>query len=249
MKKFYRILLIIGVAVGVFCSICVFTAGQTQWTAMRLKKMAIESNIYKIVKSPEPSSVRGMGLDEARRICGLLPGEVRSDFIAASFHYTVISYEGEPLPVRAVMGTGANFAEVAGLQIIEGRYLLPGDIDNCEKVCVLKSNIYELISARQAGHIEINGEPYKIIGIVSGDTGETVYRSTYEVIVPVTAFYSHIEKTVEQSGLISQIILDRKDYSKDKLLDIMQENAKAEGLDISDYKLMPYYDDVWDDNL
>jgi len=238
MKIFYKRLLSIGIAMGVFCALVVFTAGQTQWTAMELRKKALESNIYKIIYSPKPSTVTYMGLNYARQIQSLLPDEVISD-LKASGHNAAISFESEPLPNDEIMGTDCNLAVLMGLQIITGRYLSSDDINGYKKVCVLKSNVYDMVKTRNATHIDINGDAYEIVGVVSGNEGNGGFRDTGDVFVPVTTLYKYIERTGERAGLIKQIVLNKDNFSKEQILNIMQEKALLKGIDISGLKLLP----------
>ena len=248
MKRFYKRLLCLGVAVGVFCSTFVFTAGQTQWTAMQLRKKMLESNIYKIIRSPEPLIISGMGLDYARKIQGLLPAEVRSD-LKASARRVAVSLNGEPLPVTEVLGTDCNLASLFEFQVIKGRYLSTDDIEGHEKVCVLKQNLYELVESINAIHIDINGEPYEIVGVVSGSVESSEgFHETSDVFVPVTTLYEAIENTPLESGLVQQILFDKGQHAKEGLIEVLETNAKIQGVDVSELKIMPCQYDVFTEN-
>ena len=235
MKRFYKWLLSIGIAFGVFCSLIVFTAGQTQWTMIRLKKEALESDKYKIINTDNHLAIYGMDLDFAKQIQSLLPEKVVSDVMAKGFGVAV-SYEGEPLMVGQVVGTGSNMAEILEFQMIKGRYLSPRDIDGYEKVCVIKSNVYDLVRTRNATHIDLNGEPYEIIGVISGD--EAIGEE--DIFVPVTTLYKYIEKIDERSGLIYKIVLDRKGLSEEYIWSELGEKAGIKGMGIDRLKLLPY---------
>ncbi|MDF2675627.1 MAG: hypothetical protein K0R09_3899, partial [Clostridiales bacterium] len=146
MNTFYKRLLIIGIAVGVFCSLVVFTAGQRQWTAIQLRDKILNSNTYKIVKMPNSSSLYSMGLDYVKEIQSLLPENLIAAPIAKGFNIS-IAFEGEPIG-GVVTGTGSYFQKLTDLQLIQGRYLSDNDIETYQKVCVLKSNIYDLVRTR-----------------------------------------------------------------------------------------------------
>ncbi len=237
MKAIYKNLLSIGVAIGVFCSLVVFTLGQTQLMAMELRNKILESGLYKIVNSPSPATIQYMGLPYARDVQRLLPDGVDSS-VKAIAHVTV-AYEDEPLPVGSVLGTDSKLAGLMEMQVLKGRFLSGEDVDQSRKVCVLKSNIDDLVKTRNATHLSINGDPYEIIGVVAGDEGSMYVWDGADILVPVTTLYKHIEKTSEHSGLIAQIPLDRGAFSKEELLDRMADQSGGMGIDISTLQLVP----------
>ena len=244
MENFYKRLLIIGIAIGVFCSLAVFTVGQRLWTTTMLQRKLLESNICKIICSSELLSNSHMSLSYARQIQGLLPEGIKSDLKGLSLGDAHISFKGEPLPINLVLGTDVNMAELVGLQLINGRYFDLEDVAEHKKVCVLKSNVYDLIAARNAAHIDINGVAYEIVGIVSESENYDKSLGEGDVLVPVSTLYKHIENTSDRSELISQIVFDKQAYSNQQIQHLLQKNARKEGVEISDLKLMPlHYDE------
>ncbi len=243
MKTFYKKLLSIGIAIGVFCSLFVFTAGQRQWSAMKLRDKILDSNIYKIVESSS-DYVYFMGLDEARQIISLLPEDCLTDLQAPS-HTTAISYDNEPIGGK-VIGTEFNYNQLLGMETLEGRFLSEEDVREYRKVCVVNSSFYDLIRTRNADHVDINGEAYEIIGVVSESSSGLPMDG--DIIVPVTTLYKYIEKTDVKSGLIYQIIFDKGTYTKAELLDIIKAGADLIDADTRDLKLMPMQYDEFSNN-
>ncbi|MDF2540991.1 MAG: hypothetical protein K0S47_709 [Herbinix sp.] len=247
MKKFYKILLSIGVAVGVFCSLLVFTIGQNQWTAIKVRDKALESDILKIVRSSEPYTINYLSLIDVGELEGYLPSNCIVD-VKAPAHGTVITYEGEPLPIEGVIGTGQNLSEIMGFQFIKGRFFSKKEIEEGQKVCVIGSKVYDLIRTRKASHIQMNGESYEIIGVVEEIETAERFHQKEDVYIPITTLYQSIEKTSNESQLIHQMILNRGDYTKEQVAEIMQQKALELGMDISSLKVMPYDADEFNDS-
>lgn len=238
MKTFYKRLLSLGIALGVFCSLFVFTAGQRQWSAMRLSNKLLDSDTYKIVKSYRPRSISSMGLDEAGKIRDMLPEGCLSDLTVPCYQ-AEISYAGEPL-LGSVTGAGCNLGKLLDLKIPEGRFLSEADTEGYRKVCVIKSSFYDLIKADNPDYLNINGEAYEIVGIIDGDISTGRMQTDGDVIIPFTSAFRYILKSNELSCWIYQIVFDRGGYTKAQLLEAMEEKAVTNGYDMSALKLMPY---------
>lgn len=237
MRIFYKRLLSLGIAIGVFCSLLVFTAGQKQWTAIQLRNKILESDLYKIVNKTDSDTVTSMTLNDVKRIREALPEDCLSDYEAIGA-IAAVTYRGEPLSGN-VIGTGYNYSKLMNAQLIKGRYFTEEEVESKQKVCVLRSSFYDLIKSGRDNFIDINGQQYEIIGIFTEGTSGDSNWLTGDVFVPVTAFYQYIEDTPMESALIYQLILDKGNYSKEQILTKLTENAARDGLDISSLKLMP----------
>ncbi len=246
MKRFYKILLSIGIAFGVFCAITVFSAGQRVWTAIVLQNQAAQSDIYKIVRSPDHTAAYGMGLDYAGQIQSMLPEKLCTDVKAPGWG-AAVSDQGEPLPVQALIGTKSNYLVLHEMQLLQGRYISEEDLKEYRKVCVLRSSLYDLLGKEPAASIEINGASYEIIGVVSGNDGGSVYEKEGDVFVPVTTLYRDIEKTDEQSGLITQIDFNKEEYSAKEIVQLLTEKAAGMAVDVSELKVLPAQKELLDD--
>lgn len=248
MKSFYKALLSIGIAVGVFCSLIVFSVGQRQWSAWQQRNNELESGTCKLIIK-QGSYIYSMGLDYARDLQSLLPEGMKSDPVAPEVSQTVI-YDMEPLG-GVVLGTGENYNELMDLQLIQGRYFTREDIDSYRKVCVLSSNMYDLVKDRDTKRIKINGEEYEILGVMNESSKlNTVGFTEGDIIVPITTFYKHIQKTDERNGFVWSILLDNQGFSEKQIAAYMEAKAKTTDIKITGVKVVPYYyDELYDINV
>lgn len=243
MKAFYKILLSIGIAAGVFCSLIIFAAGQGQWDTLKLQDKLLASDTGKLVIN-KGSSFYTMSMAYARDLQGLLPEGIISDPVAESPIQTII-YDMEPL-IGMVLGTGSNYDKLSDLELIQGRYFTREDVDSDSKVCVLNRNMYDLVKGRNPQFIEINGDEYEIIGVIN-ERKENYYEGFNEgdILVPVTTLYKHIlkvnERADQKGGFIWSILYDKQDFSEKQIMSILEDNAKAKGVDITGVKAVPYY--------
>lgn len=237
MRTFYKRLLSIGISLGVFCSLFVFTAGQTQWTAIQLRNKILDSDILKIVNKTD-NTIYYMGLDYVKQIQSTLPENSISDMEAFSYNAKV-TYESEPLSGE-IVGTGNNYSTLMNMQLVEGRYFTTDEIENYEKVCVLKSSFYDLIKTRAATHIDVNGEQYEIIGVFTDSTVSSNNWRLGDIYVPVTTLYKYIENIDEGSTLVQKIVLNKGDYTKEQILTGIKAKVDTSRVDVSSLELMPY---------
>ncbi len=101
-----------------------------------------------------------------------------------------------------VYGTGSSYKDIAGLQLLYGRYLNRSDVDNHTSVAVISQDLAEDIMGSvhcQGESIRLNGVSYRIIGVLeSQDTtsrkSSSGYRS-YEVYIPFSSLVRLSEST------------------------------------------------------
>lgn len=239
MKAFYKALLSIGIAVGVFCSLIVFSVGQRQYLALQQQNKTLESDTCKLIIQ-QGASIHSMSLDYARKLQTLLPEGMKSDPVAAGMSPTVI-YNMKPLG-GVILGTGENYNELMDLQLIQGSYFTREDIDSCRKVCVLSSNMYNLVKDRDAKQIEINGDEYVILGVMNeGAKFDSGVFTEGDIIVPITTLYKHIQKANVSSGFVWSIVLDKRVLTEKQITSYMKDKAKFSDIDITGVKVVPYY--------
>lgn len=238
MSIFYKRLLIIGIAIGIFCSMIVFTSGQTQLISLKIRNNILNSNLLKLVLQHEENTTYGIGLDEANQIQELLDENYVSDMEISTFS-TSVFYQGEPL-LASVLGTGVNYASLMKLNLIEGRYFTKEELEDNQKVCVLKSSIYDLIKSKAATHISINGEDYKIIGVFS-EASSNIQEYERDICIPATTLYKYVEELSFESGLVNHIVIDRGNTTKEEVLDFITKKIKQNNLHLEGLTILPYH--------
>ena len=84
--------------------------------------------------------------------------------------YDGVYYLSNSLSGGYIFGVDTNYITTAGLTVTKGRGISQNDLDHFRKVCLLDNNSYESLfqGADAVGKtIEIKGEPFVVIGIVS----------------------------------------------------------------------------------
>ncbi len=237
MSIFYKRLLVIEIAIGIFCSMIVFTSGQTQLISIKIRNNILNSNLLKLVLQPEVNTTYGIGLNEANQIQKLLDENYVSD-VEISTSSTSVFSQGEPL-LASVLGTGVNYATLMKLKLIEGRYFTKEELVGNQKVCVLKSSLYDLIKSKDATHLSINGEDYKIIGVFA-ESSSSVQEYERDICIPATTLYKYVEKLSFESGLVNHIVIDRGNSTKGEVLDFITSNMKQNNLHLEGLTILPY---------
>lgn len=242
MSIFYRRLLAIGIAFGVFSSLFVFTAGQARTASLRTMNEILDSNILKLIYTSESNIIYSISLNEAKQIQELLGNHYLSDYEATSVSGTV-SYNGEPLP-GSLLGTGINYNSLMGFELLEGRYFTLDELEKGKKVCVLKSSFYELIKNSNPTHIDINNVAYEIIGVFT-EANTNTQEINRDICVPITTFYKSIENTDYNSRIVNQMIIDKGNSSGEEILKQITDKLKTDSLPVEGLQIMPYQYDVF----
>lgn len=245
MRVFYKRLLSLGIAIGVFCALIVITVGQTRITEKRLRDSILDSNIYKLVYREDRNTINFIGLDIANEIISALPEAIISDVVAFSNGYP-ITYKDEPISNAVTLtATGSKYDDVMKLEFEKGRYFTEEEVDKQSKVCIIKSSVYKLIGMGAEEKININNEPYEIIGVIRDDSIKNVDDFEGDIYVPVTTLYTDIVETSENSGLVFKIILNKGEYSKNQILKEIVENVASDKYDISKLEMSINYESAF----
>lgn len=89
----------------------------------------------------------------------------------------------------SIIGTSEEYAEVQGVNVQAGRFLHPLDIDYYQKVAIIgtavKNDVFE--GTDPIGQtIKINGQVYKVVGVLEEKDNGQDYGNDDRVIIPVT---------------------------------------------------------------
>ncbi len=112
-----------------------------------------------------------------------------------AIHWTDIGRSGEhPFGAQVEGGTPAG-AIVRDLEVAEGRYLLPMDVERSEKVCVLGMHMAERLfggGSAVGGYVSMLGGRWRVVGVLKRKG--TMMRFDYDrlVVVPITALHERM---------------------------------------------------------
>ncbi len=128
-----------------------------------------------------------------------------------------------------VYGDSPDFIQVEPLEIIQGRYLNEGDIREYRKICVIgtqvKNVLYQSGETVLGSYIEISGVNFQVVGIFkSTKTGEDAEEDQQSIFVPFSTFQRAFHMG-DQVGWLSMLSADG--YSIPEMQEAVYSALKA----------------------
>ncbi|MCR4842904.1 MAG: ABC transporter permease [Eubacterium sp.] len=108
-----------------------------------------------------------------------------------------------------VYGTTSSYGDIAGLEVVTGRFIYNIDNDNHTNVAVISYDIAtEILGTANAvgSEISINGTTFTVVGILENDDDDT--NSVYEVYIPYTTL---IRQSSSVTTEVSSIVISAAD--------------------------------------
>lgn len=115
------------------------------------------------------------------------------------------------------MGTVPEYKAVHSLRLKNGRFILPGDIKEKRRVCVVDSTISDELRIRVGGEIKIGEDGFRVIGIVTSQG-----MTQGQIIIPLSTNNEAISSTKRNLEIV--ILTDGK---PDALQDEIQRILKS----------------------
>lgn len=227
MKLINRRLLTTGVAIGIF--ICTLIVGVVQ-VRFLINKILIDQEkeqfiSYSVFASYNGQNHIGMDINQVKSIMKLLPGDIDATFESVLTKNAETRYNNEMISSKIVT-TDKNYLNVNTMKLLKGRYFDDKDNQSSEKVCVIHENMYNLLGKKDDMTLNIGGEDFKVIGVVSGGSigvsfisRSSAYTEDEIIFMPINTYFKYFEEiTPEHSGSIDQILIraSRK-YTKELL--------------------------------
>lgn len=216
-NKLRSILTMLGVIIGVFSIIVLVSIGQGA-TATITADLEKGSNIININLFPkDPSKL--MDYEDTKKyyekfdiknVSALLNsnGEIKYKDAKQSF------------PIK---GADNNYARLNDQKLSRGRFIAPLDIEYRQKVSVINNMMVETFFKGEdplGKNIKINGEDYKVIGVVEDKEASMFMRSEEEVYIPITT----MQRVMRKQG-IDNIMIEAK--NKDEVVELSEKIKKS----------------------
>lgn len=155
------------------------------------------------------------------------------DYIAqATSGKVTVSANNQSKDISAVATTD-TYKEAKDLNLKEGRFLLPIDLDYNSKVVVLGNDVAkDLFNDRSpiGEYVNINSIPYKVVGVMDKDENAMMNTSDNRVFVPITSGQRLLKNTGVEEMYISAKSAEDTPYIEDETKDMLYDEFSDEDL-------------------
>jgi ABC-type transport system, involved in lipoprotein release, permease component len=226
-NKVRSFLTMLGVIIGVAAVIAsvAFAQGSTKSVTSNLESLG--TNLIQI-SMPGRASNRKVDLKDL-----LAFAEQNTDtisLIAPQATSTLTVKNGTSTRSTTVLGTTEDYAEIKSVNVSSGRFLLSFDTDYRQKVAVVGTAVINDIysGVNPLGKtIKINGDIYKIIGILEETDGGQDSGNDDRVIIPISTAMRMMKQSSVSNFMVQAASADTVDAAMEKLNDYLYSIFKS----------------------
>jgi putative ABC transport system permease protein len=225
-NKLRSLLTILGIVIGVASVIAMVSLGRgvqgslnEQFASMGTTQIGIMSQFDPSLTNPKPLTLSDL---EALSDPENVPSVLRA--AASVSGYLTTSYGSESTSGN-VYGVSANYGEMNGYKLTEGRFLNVEDVLGQSSVAVIGSLAAKKLFDRQNGivgeMVRIDGQPYRVVGVLEsrGISGFGLSAGDGAVLVPLST---------AQMRLMPRAVRDQVDQIDVQLRDTGEMDASIE---------------------
>lgn len=216
-NKMRSMLTILGIVIGVAAVIAMLSIGRGAEASITSSIESIGTNlVYVTAGSTSENGVRTsagsaatLTIDDANQLAGLPNVEVVAPQTES---FVQVVYQGQNTNTR-LMGVTSGYQDLGSMTLADGEFLSDTDQANRSLVVVLGSSVAETLFGSTSGvvgqRVRMNGQPFKVIGVLESKGGTGFMNQDDQVFVPLsTALYRLTGGTrFRGSNVISQINL------------------------------------------
>lgn len=213
-------LTMLGVIIGVAAVIIAVGFAQGCMAAVTNQIEGLGSNsITAMIMSR--SSSRQLTLDDCEKL------QEYSQYIEKVSPYILTSMNvkfGAESKSTRILGADANYLDLQGLKIEEGRYLTQSDIDKNEKVAIIGSTIVNKLfeGDRALGeYLRINGNKFLIVGVLESTANGMEGTNDDMVIIPINVAQRTLKITSVTMFLANATSNETLDLATQKIKDFL----------------------------
>ncbi|MDW7667714.1 MAG: ABC transporter permease [Bacillota bacterium] len=187
-NKMRTFLTMLGIIIGVFSVIVMVSIGQGATAQVTESVQGMGSNLLTLNVRDRSEKFDKANVEDIENLLGV---NVASPNITLG---GTVKYGLESSENISISGVDEDYKNIQGLTIAAGRFLSPIDIDYRNKVAVVG---YETWGNLFAGfnplneEISINGEKYKVVGVLSEKESTLMGSSNNVIIIPFTTAMRH----------------------------------------------------------
>ena len=216
-NKMRSMLTILGIVIGVAAVIAMLSIGRGAEASITSSIESIGTNlVYVTAGSTSENGVRTsagsaatLTIDDANQLAGLSNVDVVAPQTES---FVQVVNQGQNTNTR-LMGVTSGYQDLGSMTLADGEFLSDTDQANRSLVVVLGSSVAETLFSSTSGvvgqRVRMNGQPFKVIGVLESKGGTGFLNQDDQVFVPLsTALYRLTGGTrFRGSNVISQINL------------------------------------------
>ena len=197
-NKMRSMLTILGIVIGVAAVIAMLSIGRGAEASITSSIESIGTNlVYVTAGSTSENGVRTsagsaatLTIDDATQLVGLPNVEVVAPQTES---FVQVVYQGQNTNTR-LMGVTSGYQDLGSMTLADGEFLSDTDQANRSLVVVLGSSVAETLFGSTSGvvgqRVRMNGQPFKVIGVLESKGGTGFMNQDDQVFVPLsTALY------------------------------------------------------------
>jgi putative ABC transport system permease protein len=197
-NKMRSMLTILGIVIGVAAVIAMLSIGRGAEASITSSIESIGTNLVYI--TPGSTSENGVNtfagsaatltIDDANQLAGLSNVDVVAPQTES---FVQVVYQGQNTNTR-LMGVTSGYQDLGSMTLADGEFLSDTDQANRSLVVVLGSSVAETLFGSTSGvvgqRVRMNGQPFKVIGVLESKGGTGFMNQDDQVFVPLsTALY------------------------------------------------------------
>jgi putative ABC transport system permease protein len=214
-NKLRSILTVLGIVIGVAAVIAMLSIGRGAEASITSRIEGMGTNLVYV--SPGSTSQGGvqsaagsagtLTLDDAEALAEV-PNVVAVASVTNSFVQVV--YQGQNINI-ILMGVTPGYETVSSLTLADGEFITESDQDARSLVVLLGSSVAENLFGGTGGvvgqKVRLNGQPYKVIGVLASKGGTGFMNQDDQVFIPLSTALNRLVggSRFRGSSVISQI--------------------------------------------
>jgi putative ABC transport system permease protein len=220
-NKLRSILTVLGIVIGVAAVIAMLSIGRGVEASITSRIESIGTNlVYVTPGSSSQSGVRTaagsastLTMDDAQALTQL---ENVVAVAPQTTSFAQIVYQGQNVNTR-LLGITPSYQDLASLTMADGTFITSANQENRSLVVVLGSTVAESLFGTTSGvvgkSIRMNGQPFKVVGVLNSKGGTGFLNQDDQVFVPLsTALYRLVGgNRFRGSSVIQQITVKASD--------------------------------------
>jgi len=182
-NKMRTFLTMLGIIIGVFSVIVMVSIGQGATAQVTESVQGMGSNLLTLNIRDRSTKFDKDNLEDIEKLIGI---DLASPNVSLN---GTIKYGLDSQESMAISGVDEDYKEIQGQTVEYGRFISPIDVDYRNKVAVIGYETWENLFAGLnplQEEISINGEKYKVVGVLSEKESTLMGSSNDIVIIPYT---------------------------------------------------------------
>jgi putative ABC transport system permease protein len=214
-NKLRSILTVLGIVIGVAAVIAMLSIGRGAEASITSRIEGMGTNLVYV----SPGSTSQGGVQSAAGSAGTLTlddaealAEVPNVVAVASVTNSLVQvvYQGQNINI-ILMGVTPGYETVSSLTLADGEFITESDQDARSLVVLLGSSVAENLFGGTGGvvgqKVRLNGQPYKVIGVLASKGGTGFMNQDDQVFIPLSTALNRLVggSRFRGSSVISQI--------------------------------------------